>query len=354
MWSRSAPSAAPPRPPERRGHFARFVASVAMVPSWVAYGIRTRTGNWTLTRPLFATKHSSTPGRTSSSPAPCRSSARQCAATSRCWSRSARRSTALLKRGWGAPPQTVIFAPMQELGRNPARIIPAWRDFVGAWADGRPVRGIGEPIWPERSAGRAGRVPSPRVAAEPRIRRRAAVVAALPLRRRSPRPRGGGGRAPHPPDGARETVSASPATPTRSRAPRPGPFEGPLAPPPGEREELTFSGAAELADVRAFVAEHAAAAGLGEERVADFVLAVHELANNSVRHVGGEALLRVWTEPEALVAEVRDGGRIEGPLSGRERPRPSRFAAAASGSSTSSATWSRSGSCRTATWSGCG
>ena len=133
-----------------------------------------------------------------------------------------------------------------------------------------------------------------------------------------------------------------------------GPFEGLLAPAPGDGEELIFSDAAELADVRAFVAAHAEAAGLGEERVADFVLAVHELANNSVRHVDGEALLRVWTEAEALVAEVRDSGQIEGPLSGRERPRTSRFAAAASGSSTSSATWSRSGSCRTATWSGSG
>ena len=42
---------------------------------------------------------------------------------------------------------------MERLGRNPARIIPAWRDFVAAPAGrGRPVRGIGEPIWPGRHA----------------------------------------------------------------------------------------------------------------------------------------------------------------------------------------------------------
>lgn len=40
---------------------------------------------------------------------------------------------------------------MHELGRNPARIIPAWQRFVDG-AGGRPVRGIGEPIWPGRRA----------------------------------------------------------------------------------------------------------------------------------------------------------------------------------------------------------
>ena len=43
----------------------------------------------------------------------------------------------------------VAFVDMGELGRNPARIIPAWQDFLDAHA-GRPVRGIGEPIWPGR------------------------------------------------------------------------------------------------------------------------------------------------------------------------------------------------------------
>jgi hypothetical protein len=45
----------------------------------------------------------------------------------------------------------VEFVDMTQLGRNPARIIPAWREFVtGQAGPGRPVRGIGEPIWPGR------------------------------------------------------------------------------------------------------------------------------------------------------------------------------------------------------------
>src|SRR5690242_15332135 len=44
----------------------------------------------------------------------------------------------------------VAFADMEELGRNPGRIIGAWRDFVRAHAgDQAAPLGIGEPVWPE-------------------------------------------------------------------------------------------------------------------------------------------------------------------------------------------------------------
>jgi hypothetical protein len=45
----------------------------------------------------------------------------------------------------------VTFADMAEVGHNPARIIPAWQDFL-LDADGAAARGIGEPIWAGRSA----------------------------------------------------------------------------------------------------------------------------------------------------------------------------------------------------------
>jgi hypothetical protein len=45
----------------------------------------------------------------------------------------------------------VEFVDMEELGRNPAQIIPAWQQFLNP-ESGRfgPVRGVGEPIWPGR------------------------------------------------------------------------------------------------------------------------------------------------------------------------------------------------------------
>src|SRR5205085_3309388 len=58
----------------------------------------------------------------------------------------------LLRRALGGDAEGVFFADMHELGGNPARIIPAWREFVAAPATtGRRVRGVGEPIWPGRS-----------------------------------------------------------------------------------------------------------------------------------------------------------------------------------------------------------
>ncbi len=45
----------------------------------------------------------------------------------------------------------VMFADMANVGHNPALIIPAWRDFIDRHGGaGRPVRGIGEPIWATR------------------------------------------------------------------------------------------------------------------------------------------------------------------------------------------------------------
>src|SRR4051794_37489331 len=59
---------------------------------------------------------------------------------------------ARLREALGEDAHRVLFADMAEVGANPARIIAAWHDFVDAHgASGRPIRGIGEPIWAGRS-----------------------------------------------------------------------------------------------------------------------------------------------------------------------------------------------------------
>ncbi|CAA9490048.1 MAG: hypothetical protein AVDCRST_MAG65-1966, partial [uncultured Solirubrobacteraceae bacterium] len=63
-------------------------------------------------------------------------------------------------------------------------------------------------------------------------------------------------------------------------------------------------------------------AGLGPTETGQFVLGVHELAANSVRHGGGIGVLRAWVEDGAAVCEVRDTGHIEDSLAGRRAPRP--------------------------------
>ena len=57
----------------------------------------------------------------------------------------------LLRDALGGAADEIQLLDMGRLGANPARIIPAWREFTDAHAGpGRPVRGIGEPVWSAR------------------------------------------------------------------------------------------------------------------------------------------------------------------------------------------------------------
>ncbi len=62
--------------------------------------------------------------------------------------------------------------------------------------------------------------------------------------------------------------------------------------------------------MRGLVTAHAARAGLAEGRAADLLLAVNEVATNSLLHGGGRGTVRLWREADALVCEVRDEGCI--------------------------------------------
>src|SRR5687767_8920105 len=58
-----------------------------------------------------------------------------------------------LREALGDDADGVQLMDMAEVGRNPARILPAWLAFVEQHGGGtRPVRGVGEPIWSGRSA----------------------------------------------------------------------------------------------------------------------------------------------------------------------------------------------------------
>ena len=226
--------------------------------------------------------------------------------------------TSLLREALGADAEPVRFAPMEELGRNPARIIPAWRDFVAEHAGSdAPVRGIGEPIWPARTPAEIdechrheallnlafARVsdwwllcPYDRAALDEAVVRDAARTH------------------PHLVQAGATTDSADYTAPPPTLAPC-----EPLPEPAGEVIELRFT-RHDLARIRALVAERARQAGLDDQRSCDLVLAVNELTTNSVRHANGGGVLRLWQEDGATVCEVRDEGRIRDPLAGRVRP----------------------------------
>jgi anti-sigma regulatory factor (Ser/Thr protein kinase) len=228
----------------------------------------------------------------------------------------------LLQETLGGDRRQVHFADMHVLGRNPACIIPVWRRFLADHArNERPVRGIGEPIWAGRNdaeltecqrhesllnlafdGGQPWRLLCPYDvnALDERV---------IEAAQRS-----------HP-FLAREDGSIRSANYLHAHE-APGPFDGRLPLPSTRPDELTFTSSEELGALRSFVSQGAAIACLETNRTEDLVLAVNELATNSLCHGGGTGTLRMWADADTLLCEVHDSGHITEPLTGRNAPVP--------------------------------
>lgn len=224
-----------------------------------------------------------------------------------------------LRSALGSDADSACFADMANVGANPARIIPAWRKFVDERSGSdRPLRGIGEPIWAERSAAelvecqRHESLLNLAFADTDDFRllcpydTKALAAHVIDEAQRSH---------PHLLDG--DYHSDSPCCRTLEAVA--APFDAPLTSVPADAHEVPIVPTA-LDLVREFTAVLAAKGGLGTQRSEDLVLAVHELATNSIRHGGGGGELRGWLERDAVVCEVRDGGLIDEPLAGRVEP----------------------------------
>ncbi|HZB71062.1 MAG TPA: sensor histidine kinase [Acidimicrobiales bacterium] len=91
--------------------------------------------------------------------------------------------------------------------------------------------------------------------------------------------------------------------------------ERPLPALPAPVEEHPFAGAT-LSSLRRVVAAWATGAGLPDRRVPELVLAVSEVATNSLRHGGGQGTLRLAATADELLVEVQDAGVITVPFAG--------------------------------------
>lgn len=212
----------------------------------------------------------------------------------------------------------VLFADMDEVGSNPARIIPAWREFVDAHSAPGRLRGIGEPIWAERSPAELVECQRHESLLNLAFANTRGFHLLCPYDTRTLDPDVlEEARRSHPslasPEGARHESSAY-----RGLDEIAAPFAEPLPDPPAQPEARVFQ-AGTLRAVRQFVGGRAANAGFGTEMIDDLVLAVNELATNSVLY-GRGGVLRTWQDGDALICEVSDTGLIEDPLVGRERP----------------------------------
>jgi anti-sigma regulatory factor (Ser/Thr protein kinase) len=226
---------------------------------------------------------------------------------------------ALLRSELGEDGDLVMFADMADVGANPARIVPAWQEFVERHGrNGAGLRGIGEPIWASRphdelvecqrhesllnvafAGGRPWRLLCPYDTSElphdviEEARRSHAFVIERHVELPSPHYRG----------------------PVASGAA----FAGPLSAPPTGAATAAFD-ASSLREVRRLVAAVGAAVGMDVERLGDLVAAANEVATNSVQHGGGSGTVIVWEDSDSVLCEVRDRGRYAQPLADRRKP----------------------------------
>ncbi len=226
----------------------------------------------------------------------------------------------------GGHPAELACFDMCELGRNPARVIPVLRAFADRHA-GQRVRLIQEPVWPERSAAETREA----IRSEALINLALAGMAADTLclfdEAGLSAPVMAGARLTHPEQltsGQRfaSVGYARDGSPGRGAGPwefPPG-FDNPLPAPPAEAEMLSYD--SDLAPVRRLVERHARRAGLGLERTGDLVLAVSEVAANTLSHTGSGGTISVWQDEQEILCQAHDRGRITDPLAGRLRHRP--------------------------------
>ena len=93
----------------------------------------------------------------------------------------------------------------------------------------------------------------------------------------------------------------------RLRPPAVQPVTGRVQRPAPTLLSCVFTGAG-VAAARRLVKQAADAAGLADDVLSDFVLAVQELMTNTVRHGGGWGRVRLWRDGDLLVCSMTDYG----------------------------------------------
>lgn len=228
----------------------------------------------------------------------------------------------LLREALGASAHLVEFVDMARLGANPARIINAWERFVlDRGGGGRRVRGVGEPVWPGRTATELDECERHEYLLNTAFQGGQAWSLLCPYdvstldtdtldaaRRTHPLIRHGDI---HTPSSAFRAMDV---------------FDSPLPEP--DRSAVLYEsvfGAHDLAGLRSLALEFGTTLGLGPARSSDVALALDELATNSIVHGGGSGRFRTWIAEDSLVLEVRDGGLLGAPLVGRGPPHSARI-----------------------------
>jgi len=210
---------------------------------------------------------------------------------------------------------SVTLADMEEVGRNPARVISAIREFADLYP-GRAIRYVGEPLWPSRTLAEREEIarleallnvafPDGRVsmicAYNASTLPTSAISAACNCH---PSVLSGGQERGNPAFNGSYKVATW--------------LDAPLPQPPTGAQELDYD--YDLRPLRAFVAAAADSAGLTGVRRTDLVIAASEIGANTLRHTAGGGVLRIWQSQAEVICQLDDGGYIADPLAGQFKP----------------------------------
>lgn len=221
-----------------------------------------------------------------------------------------------LKWALGHAAEKVMWIDMLALGRNPACIIPAWREFVDTLGSaGQAVRGIGEPAWAGRNDEECVECGHHESLLNLAFEDAEAFRLLCPYdASKLPGDVLVEARRNHP-----WITHDGPCGDYLNPRGRSGPFTGELAPLGTPLGRLEFT-RRNLSAARVFAAARSHAEGMDRHRVLDLVVAVSELAANSIVHGGGHGEVLAWRHDGTFICEVRDRGRIADPLAGRVVP----------------------------------
>lgn len=212
-------------------------------------------------------------------------------------------------------PLRVVFDDMADVGRNPARLIPAGRSFADDH-QGEHVYCLWEPAWAARSAAERREIVRHEGLCNLAFGHRAMTVLCLYDTTRLDAELIADVELTHPVVIARGRSRSSAAYLGPSGLP--ASCDRPLPLLPAGAESLRFTD--QLGLVREFTARHASAAGLSLARGRDLTLAVSEIAANAVSYADG-GLVRAWRADHEVICQIEDSGFISDPLAGR-RLRP--------------------------------
>jgi anti-sigma regulatory factor (Ser/Thr protein kinase) len=220
-----------------------------------------------------------------------------------------------VRQAIAAAPAPVAVTDISELGRNPARIIPALLAFANGTASA-PARVVCEPAWPGRSEAEIREVLRHEALVNLAFAGRPVTMLCLYDAARLPDGILADACRTHPLLSGES--SAEPSVMFAGTGALPPDCDRPLPAPPAAALAITYRSS--LREVRDLVADQASLAGLPHPRAVDFVLAVSEVAANTLRHTTGEGTIRLWRSATELICQLDDSGQITDPLAGRRPP----------------------------------